>query len=164
MVRIFSESVLPGSGRNARRRTHCDRLVWLGLAARVRLASLVRMEVSEFYYLVDCAVVAAANLFAIPQTNRRRTALLRSYTVAALDNVVIVFRSDCGSAFRNARSTTGFGEIRSAFPRPRPRRNRAIIRRPSPQRLSPVRDRFFSGSTGNVYANANPQTQMQYQC
>src|SRR5260370_14817545 len=121
------------------------------------------MEVSEFYYLVDCAVVAAANLFAIPQTNRRRTALLRSYTIAALDNVVIVFRSDCGSAFRNARSTTGFGEIRSAFPRPRARRNRAIIKRPSPQRLSPVRARFFSRSTGNVYPNAKARTQVQYQ-
>src|SRR5207253_8808373 len=107
-------------------REDCDRAVSLALAAGVRPAPLVWVEVSEFCYLVDCALVAAADLFAIPQTNRRRTALLRSYAVPALDNVNIVFRSDCGFAFRNARSTAGFGKIWSAFARPRTGRNRAI--------------------------------------
>src|SRR4029077_3335577 len=98
------------------------------------------MEVSEFYYLVDSALVAAADLFAIPETNRRRTALLRSHAVPALDNVDIVFRSDCGSAFRNARSTTGFGQIRSAFPRPRTGHHRAINH-------GPVTAKTFCGSS-----------------
>src|SRR4029077_302910 len=84
------------------------------------------MEVSELYYLVDCPLVAAADLFAIPQANRGRTALLRSYAIPAVDNVDIVFRFNCGSAFRNARSATGFGEIWSASPRPRTGHHRAI--------------------------------------
>src|SRR5204863_4230387 len=97
------------------------------------------MEVSEFYYLVDRALVAAADLFAIPQTNRRRTALLRSYAVPAVDNVDIVFRSDCDPAVWNARGAAGPQQTRCALSRPRARRNRAIIRRRSQQRLSPVR-------------------------
>src|SRR5205814_2153687 len=112
--------------RNAGWRADCDRVVSLALVTRVRRAPLVRVEVSELYYLVDCAVVAAANLLAIPQANGRRTALLRSYTLPALDNVDTLFRSDCGFTLRNARSTAGFKQIRSPLPRPRAGRNRAI--------------------------------------
>ena len=73
------------------------------------------------------AFVAAADLFAIPQTNRRRTALLRSHTVPALDNVDTVLRSDRGFAFRNARRPAGFKQIRSALSRSRARCDRPII-------------------------------------
>src|SRR5207247_4545359 len=103
-----------------------DRVISLALGARARPASLVRVEVSEFYYLVDCAFVIAANLLSIPQTNGGRTALLRSYIFPALDNVDTLFRPDCGLALRNACSAAGFIQIRSAFPRPRTRRDRAI--------------------------------------
>src|SRR6476620_11043054 len=84
------------------------------------------MEVSELYYLVDCAVVAAANLLAIPQANGRRRALLRSYTLPALDNVDTLFWPDCGFTLRNARGTAGLKKTRCALTRPRAGRNRAI--------------------------------------
>src|SRR5438552_3799284 len=88
------------------------------MAARIRSPSLVCMDVSnKFYYLDHCSFVAAADLFAIPQTNRRRTALLRSDSVPTLDNVDTVLRSDRGVAFRNARGPAGFEQVRSALPR-----------------------------------------------
>src|SRR5437763_16544468 len=113
----------------------------MALATGIRSPSLVRLEVSKFYYLVDRAFVAAADLFAIPDTNRRRTALLRSHTVPALDNVDLVLRFDCGVAFRNARSPAGFEQVRSALARSRPRCDRSIIKS-LPRRLSQVQVRF----------------------
>src|SRR5438128_1384282 len=78
LVRIFSQSFQPYASRYAGRRTNRDCVVALALVAGIRPAPLVRVEVSKFYYLVDGTFVAAADLFVIPQTNRRRTALFRS--------------------------------------------------------------------------------------
>src|SRR5262245_8796408 len=75
LVWVFSQSVQPDSGRDARWRAHRDRALALALVARIRCFALVRMEISELHYLVDRAVIAAADLFAFPQTNRGRTAL-----------------------------------------------------------------------------------------
>src|SRR5205823_13722430 len=69
LVRLFSELIQSDAGRNARRRTHRDRPVALALVARFRLASLVRMEVSELRCLAHRASVAAAHLFAFPETD-----------------------------------------------------------------------------------------------
>ena len=63
------------------------------------------------------------------------------------------------AALYAARGAAGSKQIRCAFPRPRTRRDCAIIETLSPQRLSPVRSRFFSGSTGNVYPNEGVRIQ-----
>src|SRR5207247_7957134 len=161
LVRIFSQSFQPYASRYAGRRTNRDCVVALALVAGIRPAPLVRLEVSKFYYLVDRTFVAAPDLFAIPQTNRRRTALFRSHTFPALDNVDIVFRSDCGFALRNARGAARFAQTWRALPRPRARRDRAIIKPRSQRRLSPARARFFARSTGSVCPNAAVRTQEQ---
>ena len=127
--------------------TALSRWLWLpGFA----LLLLVRVEVSEFYYLVDYPLVAAADLFAISQTNRRRTALFRSHTIPALDNVDLVLRFDRGLAFRNARRTAGLKQVRSAFSRSRPRCDCSIIKPALLRRLSPVPARFSRRSRQNV--------------
>src|SRR5947207_8466797 len=161
LVWVFSQFVQPHTGRNAGWRAHRDRVVTLALAAWVRAPCVVRVEVSKFYYLVDRTFVAAPDLFAIPQTNRRRTALFRGHTIEALDNVDIVFRSDCGFALRNARGAARFAQTWRALPRPRAGRDRAIIKPRSQRRLSPARARFFARSTGSVCPNAAVRTQEQ---
>src|SRR6185312_16061480 len=113
----------------------------------IRPASVVRVEISKFYYLVDCAPVVAADLFALPQTNGGRTAVLRSHTGSTLDDVDTVFRSDRDPALRNARGAAGFKQIRCTLSRPRPRRNCAMITTRSPRRLSQVQVRFFGELT-----------------
>src|SRR6266480_3477666 len=47
----------------------------LALVARIRIASLVRMEIPKFHYLVDRPVIIATDLFAFPQEDGGRTAL-----------------------------------------------------------------------------------------
>src|SRR5690242_11028031 len=104
----------------------------MALVARIRIAPLVRVEISKLYHLVDCAVVTAADLFALSQTNGGRTALFRSHTCPALDDVDTILRSDCGPALRNARGTAGFRQARGARPRPWATRDRSIITALSP--------------------------------
>src|SRR5438128_7307626 len=105
------------------------------------------MEVSKFYYLVDRTFVAATGLFAISQTNRRGTALFRSHTHAALDDVGLIFRFDCRADLWNAPRAAGSAQTRCAISRSWARRDRAIISAPlSPRTLFPARVRFFPGS------------------
>src|SRR5947199_5678705 len=103
MVRLFSESVQSHPGRDARRWAHRDSVIPLVLVARLCIAHLVWMEISKLHYLANRTFVAAANLFSLPETNRRGAALFRSHTIAAVCNVGVVLWLDCGFAFRHAR-------------------------------------------------------------
>src|SRR5256886_3755701 len=161
LVWLFSKPFQSDAGWNAGWRTHRDRVVPLALVARVRPAPLVRMEVSEFYYLVDHTFVAAPDLLALPQTNGGRATVFRSHAIAALDNVGFVLRSDCSFTFRNARGAARFKQIRSALPWSRAGRHRAIIKALSPQGLFPVRAGFFPGSKGNVFQNKGVRIRRQ---
>ncbi len=62
--------------------------------------------------------------------------------IAAVCNVGVVLWLDCGFAFRHARGTAGFEQIRRSLPRPRSRRHRSIIKPLLPQRPFEVRARF----------------------
>src|SRR5213592_3871189 len=66
MVWVFSEPLQPDAGRDARWRSDRDCIVALALAAGIRVAALVRMEVSELYRLADRTSVAAPDLFVVP--------------------------------------------------------------------------------------------------
>src|SRR5436190_24399391 len=102
------------------------------------------MEVSEFYCLADRASIPAAHLFVIPQTNRRRTALFRGHTIAALDDVDLIFRSHRRFDVRNAPSAARSPQTRGPVSRSWTGCDRAVISSPSSlRRLSQVRVRFF---------------------
>src|SRR5213080_3292060 len=92
LVWLFSKFVQLDSCWHPRRWPDRKRAVALALVAGFCIASLVRMEVSEFYCLADRASVPAAHLFVIPKTDCRTT-LFRSHTIAALDDVDLIFRS-----------------------------------------------------------------------
>src|SRR6478609_1052978 len=134
------------------------------MVARLCIAHLVWMEISKLHYLANYPSVGAEGLFAVPQKDRRRTALFRSHTIAALDNVGAILWSDCRFAIRHARGTAGFRQIRRSLPRAGARCHHAVAhsrsdgfpavaffpstaRKPSflgysPRKLSPVRARF----------------------
>ena len=71
---------------------------------------------------------------------------------------VLYFGLDCGFAFRHARGTAGFKQIRRSLPRPRSRRHRSIIKPLLPQRPFEVRARFSRRSRRNACPNAEEQT------
>src|SRR5260370_14998956 len=83
------------------------------------------MEVSKLHCLAHRASVTATHLFAFPETDRRGTTLFRSHTIAALDDVDLIFWSYCRFDFRNARRANRFAQTRRARPRPRPAYARA---------------------------------------
>src|SRR4030095_14772663 len=144
VVWVFSQFVQPDSGRYARRRSHRNCAIALALVTGFCIASLVRMEVSEFYRLADRASIAAPDLLAVPQTNRGRTTLFRSHAIAALDDVDLIFRFDCRADLRNAPRANRFEETRCALPRSWTGCDRAVISSPSSLRkLCPARVRFF---------------------
>src|SRR5438128_10977804 len=154
LVRIFSQSFQPYASRYAGRRTNRDCVVALALVAGIRPAPLVRVEVSKFYYLVDRTFVAAADLFVIPQTNRRRTALFRSHALATLDDVDLIFRPDRSSAFRNACGPARLATTWRPGPRAWTRRSGAIGDWPQLPAggsgellVTPVAANTFSGSS-----------------
>src|SRR6266496_1180306 len=118
LVWLFPEPLQSDAGRDARWRADRDCIVALALAAGIRVATLVRVEVSELYCLADRASVAAPDLFVVPQTNRRSATLFRSHAIAALDDVGIIFRFDCRADLRDARRAAGFEQARR--PRSRP--------------------------------------------
>ena len=126
VVRLFSELIQPHPGWNARRRTHRDGVVALVVVTRIWVARVVWMEISKLHYLADCPLIAAAGLLVVPQTHRRRAALFRSHTVAALDNVDLIFWPDRAVALRNARGSTRSTRVRRAGARTRTRHHRAI--------------------------------------
>src|SRR5207253_1884921 len=76
LVRLFFESIQPDASWHARWRPHRHRIIALVVDTRLCAPALVRMEVSELHCLVDGDRVAAADLFPLPQTHRRRTTLL----------------------------------------------------------------------------------------
>src|SRR5215831_17169937 len=112
------------------------------VVARVRVASVVWVEISKLYHLANRSFVSATDLFTLSKTDGGRTAVLRSHTVPALDHVDTVFWSDCRLALRNARGAAGSKQMRCALSRPRTRHDFAMIRRLLPRRLSSVPDRF----------------------
>src|SRR5437899_12370959 len=120
------------------------------MVARLCIAHLVLMEISKLHYLANRTFVAAANLFSLPETNRRGAALFRSHTIAAVCNVGVVLWLDCGFAVRHARGTAGFEQIRLSLPRPRSRRHRSIIKPLSRQKPFEVRARFSRRSRRNA--------------
>src|SRR5207248_4397741 len=126
LVRLFFELIQSDAGRYPRRRTHRDCLVALALVAGIRSASLVRVEISKFHCLVDRTFLATADLFTFPKTHRRRTALFRSHTVAALDDVDLIFWFDCGFDLRNASGAARSEQARCAISRSWPGRDLSI--------------------------------------
>src|SRR6476620_7456685 len=128
------------------------------MVARLCIAHLVWMEISKLHYLAHYPSVGAEGLFALPQKDRRSKALFRSHIVAALDNVSAILWADCGFAFRHARGTAGFKQIRRSLPRPRSRRHRSIIKPLSPQRPFEVRARFPSRSKRTACRDGEERT------
>src|SRR6185503_3524585 len=116
------------TGRNAGWRAHRDSVITLVVVARLCIAHLVWMEISKLHYLANRAAIVATDLFAVPQEDRRRTAIFRSHTISAMYNVGVVLWADCNSAFRHARGTARFKQIRRSLSRPRARRHRSITR------------------------------------
>src|SRR5919106_1211227 len=124
------------------------------MVARLCITRVVWMEISKLHYLANCAFVAAADLFALQETNGGRTALFRSHTFPAVDNVGVVLWLDRGFAFWHARGAAGFEQIRRSLPRPRARRHRSIIKPLLSQRPFEVRGQFSRQSRRNVCPNA----------
>lgn len=104
--------------------TALSRWLWLpGLAVLMWFG----WKSPKFYRVADGAALFATRLFPFSQTDRRRTALLRSHTSAALDDIDLVFRSDCDVDLGNGSRQKGFGSTRSANSPARPRHDRAVI-------------------------------------
>src|SRR2546423_2436268 len=78
LVWLFSESVQSHSGRHVGRWANRDCPFALALAAGIRGAALVRLEISELYRLADGHRIFPACRFTVSQTDLRRPPLLRS--------------------------------------------------------------------------------------
>src|SRR5215208_8159516 len=128
------------------------------MVARLRIAPLVRMEISKLHYLADRAAITATGLFAVPEKNRRGAALFRSHTIAAVCNVGVVLWLDCRFAFRHARGTAGFEQTRHSLPRSGSRRDRSIIKPLLSQKPFEVRARFSPRAKRNACPNAAART------
>src|SRR4029077_14914137 len=72
MVRIFSKPIQSHAGRNVRWRAHRDSIITLVMVARLCITHLVWMEISKLHHLANRAAIAATDLFAVPQEDRRR--------------------------------------------------------------------------------------------
>src|SRR6202011_1935342 len=75
LVRLFSESLQPHSGRNAGRWANRDRALAMALAAGICGTALVRLEISELHRVVTGNCLLTTNYFAVSKTHRDRTAV-----------------------------------------------------------------------------------------